>query len=265
MFGAHFYNQRIRKSVATFGTLFDNLYVVRKAGSTSVSQVKVPLSYGPKRKFLERIADMENGEEAERQLAIKLPRMSFEMTDMSYDATRQLPKNNNYKRSISGSINTAGKYYVGVPYLVSFQLNVYARSQDDALQIVEQIVPYFGPSYTLTIYPYDGVTDIVEDVQVTLSGVSFSDEYEGEMAQRRTIIYTLDFEMKINFYGPDPANSGGTKIIREINTNLYFMDEGLNDSDLFAEAVQIKPVPLNVSLDSDYTYDFSILDSAQLP
>ena len=265
MFGTHFYNQRIRKSVAVFGTLFDNLYVVRKAGGTSVSQLKVPLSYGPKRKFLERIADMDNGEEAERQLAIKLPRMSFEMTSMAYDPTRQLPKNNSFKRSIQGSIDRAAKYNTGVPYILSFQLNVYAKSQDDALQVVEQVIPYFGPSYTLTIYPYDDVDDIKEDVQITLSSVSFSDDYEGDLAQRRTIIYTLDFEMKINFWGPAPLSGQEDKIIREINTNMYFMDAGLLDSDLFAEALQVTPNPLNVSLDSDYTFNTTVLDSAQLP
>lgn len=261
MFGTHFYNQRVRKSVAVFGTLFDNLYVVRKAGGTTVSQLKVPLSYGPKRKFLERIAEMDNGEEAERQLAIKLPRMSFEMTSMTYDATRQLPKNNAFKRTVDGSVDEASKYFIGVPYILSFQLNVYAKSQDDALQVVEQVVPYFAPSYSLTIYPYDDANDIKEDVQITLSSVSFTDDYEGDLAQRRTIIYTLDFEMKINFWGPD----GREKVIRESNVNLNFMDAGLLDSDLFSEALQVVPNPLDVNPDSDYSFTVRILDIEQLP
>lgn len=262
MFGSHFYNQRIRKSVAVFGALFDNLYVVRASGGTSFTQMKVPLSYGPKRKFLERIADMDDQEQQGRQFAIKLPRMSFEITNIAYDATRQLPKVNNFKRSVADTERSA-KYYVGVPYIISFQLSVYAKSQDDALQVVEQIIPYFNPTYTVTVKPYDGVDDIKDDVPIQLVSVTFSDDYEGDMAARRTIVYILDFDMKVNFYGPAPEF--GDKIIREVNMNMYLMDEGLQDSDVFAEAVRVTPNPLNVSPDSDYTFDVTILDSAQLP
>jgi hypothetical protein len=92
MFGQHFYNERVRKSVAIFGAIFNNIYVIRRQGSTVYDQMKVPLAYAPQRKFLERINEMNNGEENERQLAIKLPRMSFEIINLEYDAQRQLPK-----------------------------------------------------------------------------------------------------------------------------------------------------------------------------
>lgn len=262
MFSTHFYNERVRKSVAVFGSLFDNLYVVRKSGTTVHSQAKVPLSYSPKRKFLERISEMSNGDDAERQLAIKLPRMSFEILGISYDATRQLPKTNTYKRTVSGDDSKQKKYYVGVPYIINFQLNVYAKSQDDALQVVEQIIPYFNPQYTVSVKPYSGVDDIVEDVPIILTSVSFSDDYEGELAQRRTIVYTLDFEMKVGFYGPAPSNDGSS-VIREVNTNLYNMDSGLADSDGFLEAVQVVPSPIDASPDSDYDLRIHILDTPQ--
>lgn len=264
MFGGHFYNERVRKSVAIFGSLFDELYVVRKSGGASHSQVKVPLSYAPKRKFLERISEMQNGEDAERQVAIKLPRMSFEILGISYDPQRQLPKTNNYKRSVAGNDTLSKQYYVSVPYIISFQLNVYARSQDDALQVVEQVIPYFNPQYTVSVKPYDGVDDISEDVPIILSAVSFQDDFEGSMEQRRTIIYTLDFEMKIGFHGPAPSNDQAQKVIRRVAANIYENNAGwFGDSDAFLEAVVVTPNPIDVSADSDYTLDVHIFDTPQ--
>jgi hypothetical protein len=260
MFGDHFYNQRVRKSVAVFGSLFDNLYVVRTSGGSSYSQTKVPLSYSPKRKFLERIAEMNNGEDSERQLAIKLPRMSFEILGINYDPTRQLPKTNNYKRSVPTDESKRKQYYIGVPYVIAFQLNIYGKTQDDALQIVEQIIPYFNPQYTVSMKPYDGVDDIVEDVPIILTAVSFSDDYEGDMAQRRTIVYTLDFEMKIGFYGPAPSD--GSNVITQVDVNLFNMDAGIADSDLFLTALSITPDPL-VTGDSDYSLIITHLDTEQ--
>jgi len=249
MFGTHFYNERIRRSVAIFGSLFDNIYIIRKSGSEVIGQMKVPLSYGPSRKFLERINEMINGEESERQVAIKLPRMSFEMTNVAYDAARQLPKMNYFTKYPSDK-TTADKYYVSVPYIISFQLNVYAKSQDDALQVVEQVLPYFSPQYTISVKPFSGV-DISEDIPIILTAVGFSDDYEGAMETRRTIVYTLDFDMKISFYGPKPTSQG---VIREVNTNYFSRKSGLKDSDEFLEAIAIRLNPFNTSKDSDFTY-----------
>ena len=153
MFGTYFYHQRIRKTVAVFGSLFNNIYVIRKdAAGAIISQVKVPLSYAPKRSFIDRIANMQKGEEAERLVAIKLPRMSFEITSFNYDASRQLTKISNYNLTGTSTSNRS-KFFSPVPYTISFQLNVYAKTHDDALQIVEQIVPYFNPQYVVTIKP----------------------------------------------------------------------------------------------------------------
>lgn len=200
MFGSHFYHQRIRNAVAVFGSLFNNINVVRKNTSgASISQVKVPLSYAPKRDFLARLDGMENGEEGERSIAVKLPRMSFEIVAMQYDALRQLPKVN--MCVVPGATyGEASQVYTPVPYNINFQLNVYAKGQDDALQIVEQILPYFTPSYTLTMRPLEDFAGIKEDTPVTLQGITFSDDYEAPLEARRTVIYTLDFEMKIAMY-----------------------------------------------------------------
>lgn len=218
MLGEWFYNQRIRKATAVFGTLFNNIYVVRKnsAGET-ISQIKVPLSYAPKRDFVDRIAKMESGENQERQISVKLPRMSFEINAFTYDATRQLPKIN--KRTIPSTegASTAQKLYTPVPYTLSFQLHIYGRNQDDCLQIVEQILPYFTPQYNVSIKPLEGF-DLQEDTPIKLESVTFSDDFEAALENRRTIIYTLDFDMKITLYKGVPTASG---TILDATTNFY--------------------------------------------
>jgi hypothetical protein len=200
MFGPHFYNQRIRKAVAVFGALFNDIHIIRKNSSGNIlSQTKVPLSYGPRRDFLARIDQMNSAGTDERQVAIKLPRMSFEIVAMMYDASRQLPKMN-YCRKGSSVEDEGTRLYSPSPYNISFQLSIYAKSQDDALQVVEQILPYFTPHYTLTVNPLDDFDEVKEDTPISLVGVTFSDDYEALIEARRTIIYTLDFEMKINLY-----------------------------------------------------------------
>lgn len=256
MFGTYFYHQRIRKSVAVFGALFNNIHILRKNSSDEViSQIKVPLSYAPKRSFLSRLSESSQGEVAERQVAIKLPRMSFEITNYSYDATRQLTKINNYNLTGTSSSNR-NKFFSPVPYNINFQLNIYAKTQDDALQVVEQIIPYFNPQYSVTIKPVSGYDSIKEDNQIVLNSISFTDDYEGALEQRRTIIYTLDFDMKINFYGP--INTQG--IIRQADAQLNdFRTEDL------METVRVLPNPSDASPDSDYgftTLIYEALDSA---
>jgi hypothetical protein len=226
MFGNHFYHQSFRKAVAVFGSLFNNINVIRKNSSGAViSQQKVPLSYAPKRDFLERIDNMRNGELGERQIALKLPRMSFEIVAMNYDPSRQLPKMNKCIK-IGDDTTKGDTIYTPVPYNVSFQLNVYAKSQDDALQIVEQILPYFTPQYTVTVNPLDEY-DVKQDTPITLTGVSFQDDYEGLLEARRSIIYTLDFDMKISLYkdistGSSIINTTRVDIFDYIDTDLLY-------------------------------------------
>jgi hypothetical protein len=262
MLGTWFYHKRFRTAVAVFGSMFNNLYVLRKnsAGQT-ISQVKVPLSYAPKRDFIARLNEMNSSEDAERRVAMKLPRMSFEITSIIYDAQRQLPKMNNIAQAIESAISTTKqhKIFSSAPYTILFQLNVYAKSQDDALQIVEQILPYFAPQYTVTIKPFSDIPSFTEDVPVTIQSVGLEDNYEGAIGDRRTIVYTLDFEMKVNLYGP----LNETKIIRDVTSNMYLLGSGIADSDLFYQAINVTPTPSSVSADSDYGFDINYLDSAQ--
>jgi len=246
-----------------FGSLFNNLYVIRKDSSNKViSQARVPLSYAPGSSFLERIR--ENPDlQADTKVAIKLPRMSFEITSYQYDSQRQLQKVNNLNK---GSGNTRNKIYTYTPYIIGFQLNIYTKTQDDALQIVEQILPNFTPQYTLTIKPLADYSDIKEDVPITLNGITYSDAYEGSLDQRRIIQYTLDFNMTANFYGPISE----AKIIRKpivdiFSSNSYYDSDGVTkyntiDSDgafaLFSPSsrVIVEPNPLDASPDSDYGF-----------
>jgi hypothetical protein len=253
MFGQWFYHERIRKSVAMFGRLFNDLYVIRQDSSGNViSQIKVPLSYAPKQKFLERIRenpDLINDE----KIAVKLPRMSFEIVNISYEPNRQLQKNNTFLRPTSGNV-ASNKFYAGVPYNITFQLSIYAKTQDDALQLVEQIIPYFNPQYTITIKPFGDYSEVKEDVPVILNGVVLTDDYEGTQEQRRTIVYTLDFDMKVTFYGP--VNEG--KIIRTAKVDLGLLGAGSNDSDIAVERITVTPDPFDVSPDSDYGFNTDI-------
>ena len=251
MFGTHFYHKRVRSAVSVFGSLFNNIYVLRQnsAGET-ISQIKVPLSYAPKRNFISRIEAMTNGEVNERVVAIKLPRMSFEINGIQYDETRQLNKMNNLNKVLAGSTVSRQKLFTATPYNINFDLNVYAKSQDDALQIVEQIFPFFTPQYTVTVKPFSNITDLTEDVPITLTSTNFSDDFEGSIEQRRTIIYTLSFEMKVNFYGP--LNT--SKIIREVSNNIYIIDSAGSSGD-YIKTQQITPTPSGVTADSDYGFN----------
>jgi len=255
MLGSHFYHERIRKSVAMFGSLFNNIYVIRKNSADKViSQVRVPLSYAPSVSFLDRIRENPDLNQ-DTKVSVKLPRMSFEIISFQYDSQRQLQKMNNLNK---GSGNSRNKIYSFTPYTLGFQLNVYTKTQDDALQIVEQILPFFSPQYTLTIKPFSDFNDIKEDVPITLNGITYSDTYEGSLDQRRIIQYTLDFTMTANFYGQITE----TNIIRKSNIDI-FTSTGIDSDGAFAyfspsSRVIVEPNPLNASPDSDYGFTTSI-------
>lgn len=260
MFGTHFYHEKIRKSVSIFGRLFNNIYVVRKNATGGVlNQLKVPLSYAPKEKYLERVRQNPNLD-TDTKVAIKLPRMSFEITSFAYDNTRQLQKVSNFVAQ-GATKEVRQKFYSPVPYNINFDLNIYAKNQDDALQVVEQILPTFNPQYNLTIKPFPNeYPNFKEDIPIIIQGLSFSDDFEGALEARRTIIYTISFEMKVSFYGP--VTSGD--VIRTSVADLFFMDTGLGgDSDIKAERIKVTPNPTTIIGMQDSTFGFDIsIDSA---
>lgn len=230
MFGTHFYHATLRKSVAVFGTLFNNISVIRKDGTGNIlNQIKVPLAYGPKQKFLSRI-DSETNRDA--SMAIKLPRMSFEITGIDIDAASKLPKRS---AIVEDGANSNSKNVIKnmVSYNIGMQLNIMAKNQDDGLQILEQILPYFQPEYNLSIRPVDGF-DFKQDVPIILNSASITDDYDGDYLTRRVLVYTLEFTMKMKFYGP----TGDQKIIREVDVNINnIVDNG------FLESVDVEVDP----------------------
>ncbi len=252
MFGTYFYHEKTRKCVAVFGKLFNNIYVLRKNSSGGIiSQVKVPLSYAPKDKYLERIREQASLTD-NSQVALKLPRMSFEITSISYDTTRQLSKLNNVTTTGTAA-NNRNKLFTGVPYIIGFQLNVYAKTQDDALQIVEQILPSFNPQYSLTLIPFPSdYPNYREDLPIAITGVGFQDDYENEVGARRSIIYNLDFEMRASYY----SGIGQSEVIRQANARLFQIGQGLADSDIRLETIQIDPNPISTIglADSDFGF-----------
>ncbi len=199
MLNEHFYHASIRRMIAAFGSIFNDIKVVRKDADGEIRQItRVPLAYGPKQKFLARLdaqADLTN-----TQVAIKLPRLSFEITSLTYDSSIKLNRMNRVVKD-DGVENSRSYVYTYAPYRIGIQLNVMAKNQDDALQIIEQIMPYFQPEYTITIneVPEMGIKG---DVPIVLTSVNMAEDYEGDFLTRRAIIYSLDFESRIRFYGP---------------------------------------------------------------
>tara|TARA_R110002153_G_scaffold18983_1_gene65594 strand:+ start:1733 stop:2728 length:996 start_codon:yes stop_codon:yes gene_type:complete len=210
MFGNHFYHAAIRRTVAVFGTIFNDINVLRKGTDGSAkSIVKVPLAYGPKQKFLARLDQQKDIDDP--KIALKLPRMSFELTSLAYNPNTKLQKG--IKQTFPDPLdNNRMKTVLGpVGYTLGISLNIMAKNQDDALQILEQILPFFQPDYTVSIKEVDNT--FRSDQPFVLQSVALADDYEGDFATRRVIIYTLDFETKVNFYG----GIGGQGLIKTVN------------------------------------------------
>ncbi len=218
MLGTYFYNETIRKTVIAFGTLFNNIRIKKFANDgTSISQVKVPIAYGPMQRFLARIEQQTNFDD---NVAITLPRLSFELASYTYDPTRKASPITKF--TSKGDAKTKiKKMYLPVPYDVGFRLSFATKLQDDALQIIEQILPHFQPSFQVTVNMLEGIEE-KRDIPFTLRNVSFNDEYEVHFSNRRFIQYDLDFVAKTYFYTEVPTDEGGIikKVQVDYSTNI---------------------------------------------
>jgi len=204
MFG-YFYHEIFRKTIISFGNIFNNIEIRHTNNSDkTISVVKVPLAYGPIQKFLARI---EQDPSALRPVKMTLPRMSFEFNGLNYDASRKVTTTQSFVSE------TGKKVYMPVPYNMQFELNIITKLNDDALQIVEQILPYFQPSFNMTINLVDPINE-KKDIPVILDSVSFTDDYEGDFTKRRSLVYTLRFTAKTYLFGPIPSSSTG--IIKKV-------------------------------------------------
>lgn len=207
----YFYNEILRKTVISFGTLFNDISIKKTDSEDNVtSVVKVPLAYGPMQKFLARL---EQSPDLNRSTQITLPRMSFEMTGIGYDSSRKVTTTQTFLSAISSDGKDIRKNYMPVPYNVDFELSIYTKINDDMLQIVEQILPYFQPQYTMTVNLIDTIGE-KRDIPVILNSVSMDDQYEGNFETRRSLIYTLRFTAKTYIFGPI-SSASATDIIKK--------------------------------------------------
>tara|TARA_B110000908_G_scaffold148707_1_gene181412 strand:- start:895 stop:1638 length:744 start_codon:yes stop_codon:yes gene_type:complete len=196
MFENHFYNESTRRMVSVFGSIFNDMEVVKKDGNGKILQlIKVPLGYAPRSKVLARLHE----QTSDPKIALKLPRMSFEISSMEYDSNARVSKHKNYTKTIVGDSLQLNKLGAPAVYKVGFELNILASTQDEGLQMLEQILPMFQPEYTVTIKDIPSM-DITTDTPIVLESVTLNDDYEGDLVTRRAIIYTLSFSTRIRYY-----------------------------------------------------------------
>ena len=213
MLGTYFYHEILRKTVIGFGTLFNNIHIRHKTdGGGNFSVMKVPLAYGPMQKFLARIQQQPD---LDRETAISLPRISFEMGGIQYDPSR---KTGLAQTFLTKSGTNAKKVYMPVPYNIGFELSIMSKLSDDALQIVEQIIPYFQPSFNITVNLVESIGE-KKDIPIVLESVNYSDSYEGGFDSRRILIYTLAFTAKTYLFGPVADSPEG--LIKKVDVDYY--------------------------------------------
>ena len=217
MLGTYYYNEIFRKTIVAFGTVFNNLDIRHQDSSGNVTSIiKVPLSYAPIQKFLARI---EQQADIESKKGITLPRMSFEMTSLTYDPSRKGTVTKQFKAFNKSNKKEIKKVFMPVPYNMGFELNIMCKLNEDALQIIEQILPYFQPAYNVTVKLIDELNE-TKDVPIVLESIRMRDDYDGDYNKRRVLLYTLQFNVKTYLYGPIP--SGSTPgIIKKVQVDYH--------------------------------------------
>ena len=247
MLGQQFYHETMRKVVVAFGTIFNNINIVRTNSSGAVTQsMKVPLAYGPKQKFLTRLREDPN---LNKKVALTLPRIGFEISGIAYDPSRKLNSIQKFKKTNnSESGKTLSSQFMPVPYNMDFELVVMAKQSDDALQIVEQILPFFQPDYTITLNDNTSM-GTTRDVPIILTGVTYSDEYEGSFEDRRVLTYTMSFTAKFYLYGPVTDQ----KVIKQVQVDQY-TDMPVN-APKREQRYTVAPTPVTADADDNFGFN----------
>ena len=247
MFGDHFYHETIKRSVSVFGTLFNNISIKRSDGTL----MKVPLAYGPRAKWIARLQQVDL---STTRTALSLPRMGFELTSIEYDSTRKLTKRTQLKKTKASNPNNMQYQYSPAPYNLGFDLSVLVKNTDDGLQIIEQIMPYFTPDYTVTINTVPDMGD-KRDIPITLTGVTQTDDHEGDFTTRQVLRYDLSFVMKNYIYGPVRDSD----IIRSVKARTYIETGSgeISSTDTAGRVVEqvVTPVPSDADPDDTFTYN----------
>ena len=247
MLGQQFYHETMRKVVVAFGTMFNNINIVRTNSSGVIVQsMKVPLAYGPKQKFLTRLREDPT---LTKKVALTLPRIGFEIAGISYDQSRKLNSIQKLKKTNSSTDGkTLSAQYMPVPYNMDFELVVMAKNSDDALQIVEQILPFFQPDYTITLNDNTEM-GTTRDVPIILNGVTYSDEYDGSFEDRRVLTYTLTFTSKFYLYGPVTDQ----KVIKRVQVDQY-TDVQVN-APKREQRYTVAPTPVTADADDNFGFN----------
>ena len=204
----YFYNEILRRTIISFGTLFNGI-TVKQDDST----IKVPLAYGPTQKFLARL---EQSPDLNKATAITLPRMSFEFTGLTYDPARKVTTTQQFTVKDPDTGKDSKKAYLPVPYNMQFELAIMCKLNDDALQITEQILPYFQPAYNVTVNLVSSIKE-KRDIPIVLENITMQDDYEGDFTQRRVLLYTLRFTAKTYLFGP--VSDASKDIIKKSTVN----------------------------------------------
>lgn len=249
---SHFYNGSIRKAMVAFGTLFNGITIVRDDGNI----IDVPFAYGSKNKWLTML---NQDPDKDTQTAITLPRMSFVVTGFPFDTERKQPSLSHITGTAVDPTTNASKMYLPVPYDIDITVSIMVKSMSDGLQIVEQILPFFKPSFNITINEI-GNPDIKRDLPIILNTAVLMDETEGGFDGFRAITWDLDFSVKMNLYGP-PRDA---KIIREVtvNTTVNSTDQALGTVEGGPDVTQtVTPDPIDAVATDDYGFTETIVDN----
>lgn len=230
----HFYHQTIRKYVVSFGNIFNNIHVVRYLATGEESQrEKVPMAYGPKEKYLYR---NEQNPDLTEKFAIKLPRISYELVELNYNPARKTPSTNKLMNARTG--NTKKWSYNSVPYDLIFKVYVMGKTSDEALQIVEQILPFFTPDHTLTVNVHPDI-DLKLDVPVTVNNVNLTDTWDGNFNERRNIVWELTFNLSGFLFQP----TRDSKIITQAEWTIagYDNNDEPDKTYIYDEGIETQP------------------------
>jgi len=260
MFNQVFYHDTIRKYVVLFGTIFNDVYIKKSDGSDITQTIKIPISYGPKQKFISRLTQDPN---LTKPVAIQLPRIGFEMTNISYASERKLPTINKIAVQNSTDPDKLSYQYMPIPYDFDFSLYILVKNANDGTAILEQILPFFTPDWTATLN-LDSSMQHRYDIPIILNTVTPEDTYEGNFIERRALTWTLNFTLKGYIFGPTrTSNQIKTSII-----NLYNIDSSQTFSQAvgnnrFQDVITTIPVVTGKTLDEieaddDYTFSQTI-------
>jgi hypothetical protein len=219
MFGSTWNHDTLRKYVILFGTLFNNIYITRdNTAGQPIQTMKVPLSYGPKEKFLARL---DANPSLSNKVGVVLPRISFEMTSFTYDSERKLNTLNKiYKQPTNNGTDDRVAYqYMPVPYNITFDMSILVKNAEDGTRIIEQILPYFTPDWTASVNLVPGIGGTF-DIPIILNDISVVDTYEGSFEERRAIVWNLSFTMKGYIFGPTKKSG----LIKHVQANMRLTD-----------------------------------------